>query len=96
MGEPRRKELAGTPEVSAMDLEADILAPALLHSYAAMIMGAWVTGLSLAGAVRAIHRAMRRIRYGQSCAALGEELLSAAGDEYVCRSSKTARYWPHK
>ena len=92
----RRKVLARTPEVGAMELAANILALALLLLYAAMIMGARVTRLSLADSLRAIRRAMERVRYGKSCSALGEQLLAAVCDEYTRRSSKRARDWPHK
>ena len=92
----RRKVLARTPEVGAMELAANILALALLLLYAAMIMGARVTRLSLADSLRAIRRAMERLRNGKSCATLGEQLLAAVCDEYVRRSSKRARDWPHK
>ena len=68
-----------------------------------IIMGAGVTRLSLADALRAIRRAMERVRNGMPCPTLGEKLLEAAGklalpvcDEYVRRSSKQARDWPHK
>ena len=92
----RRKVLARTPEAGAMELAANILALALLLLYAAMIMGARVTRLSLADALRAIRRAMERVRYGKSCSALGEQLLAAVCDDYVRRASKLARDWPHK
>jgi hypothetical protein len=92
----RRKVLARTPEVGAMELAANILALALLLLYAAMIMGAGVTRLSLADALRAIRRAMERLRYGMSCSALGEQLMAGLRDEYERRSSKRARDWPHK
>lgn len=92
----RRKVLAKTPEPGAMELAANILALALLLLYAALVMGAKVTRLSLAKALWVIRRAMERLRYGQSCSAFGEQLLAAVGDEYVRRSSKRARDWPHK
>ena len=79
-----------------MELAANILALALLLLYAAMIMGARVTRLSLADALRAIRRAMERVRNGTSCSTLGEKLMEAVCDEYVRRSSKRARDWPHK
>lgn len=92
----RRKVLAKTPEIGAMELAANMLALALLLLYAAMIMGARVARLSLAEALRAIRRAMERIRYARSCSTLGEELETATRDDYVRRSSKRARDWPHK
>ena len=92
----RRKVLARTPEVGAMELAANILALALLLLYAALIMGASVTRLSLAQALRVVRWAMERLRHGQSCSAFAEQLLAAVGDEYVRRSSKRARDWPHK
>lgn len=92
----RRKVLAKTPGPGAMELAANLLALALLLLYAALVMGANVTRLSLAKALRVIRWAMERIRHGQSCSALDEQLLAAVGDEYVRRSSKRARDWPHK
>jgi hypothetical protein len=92
----RRKVLARTPEVGAMELAANILALALLLLYAAMIVGVRVIRLSLASALRAIRRAMERVRSGKSCSSLGEQLLAAMCDDYVRRSSKRARDWPHK
>lgn len=92
----RRKVLAKTPEPGAMELAANMLALALLLLYAAMVMGPNVTRLSLAKALRVIRWAMECIRHGQSCSAVGEQLLVAVGDEYVRRSSKRARDWPHK
>ncbi len=92
----RRKVLAKTPQAGAMELAVNILALALLLLYAALVMGAKVTQLSLAKALRVIRRAMERLRYGQSCSTFGEQLLAAVGDEYVRRSSKRARDWPHK
>ncbi len=92
----RRKVLSKTPEIGAMELAANILALALLLLYAAMVMGARVARLSLADALRAIRRAMERVRYGKSCSTLGEILLAAMCDDYVRRSSKRARDWPHK
>ena len=92
----RRKVLARTPEIGAMELAANILALALLLLYAALVMGARVTRLSLANALRAIRRAIERVRNGGSCSTLGEELWAAVCDEYIRRSSKRARDWPHK
>ena len=92
----RRKVLARTPEIGAMELAANILALALLLLYAALVMGARVTRLSLADALRAIRRAIERVRNGGSCSTLGEELRAAVCDEYIRRSSKRARDWPHK
>lgn len=92
----RRKVLARTPESGAMELAANVLALALLLLYAALVMGAKVTRLSVAKTLRVIRWAMERIRHGRSCSAFGEQMLAAVGDEYVRRSSKRARDWPHK
>ena len=92
----RRKVLARTPEIGAMELAGNILALALLLLYAALVMGARVIRLSLAHALRAIRRAMERVRHGMHCSTLGEELWEAICDEYTRRSSKRARDWPHK
>ena len=92
----RRQVLARTPEIGAMELAANILALALLLLYAALVMGVRVIRLSVADALRAIRRAMARVRDGHSCSTLGEDLWSAVCDDYLRRSSKRARDWPHK
>jgi hypothetical protein len=92
----RRKVLARTPEPGGMELAANILAMALLLLYAALVLGAKVARLSLAKALRAIHRAIEALRHGESCAWLLRWLREALGDEYTRRSSKRARDWPHK
>ena len=92
----RRKLLAKTPEPGARELAANILALALLLLYAALVMGAKVARLSVAQGLRAIRRALECLRHGYSCVGLAEQLQSALGDEYVRRSSKRARDWPHK
>ena len=92
----RRKVLAKTPEPGAMELAANILALALLLLCAALVMGATVARLSLAKALRVIRRAMERVRNGMSCSTLGEKLMAAVCDDYLRRSSKRARDWPHK
>ena len=92
----RRKVLARTPEPGGMELAANILAMALLLLYAALALGAKVSQLSLAKALRTIHRAIEALRHGESCAWLLRWLREAVGDEYTRRSSKRARDWPHK
>ena len=92
----RRQVLARTPEIGAMELAANILALALLLLYAALVMGVRVIRLSVADALRAIRRAMARVRDGHSCSTLGEDLWAAVCDDYLRRSSKRARDWPHK
>ncbi len=92
----RRKVLARTPEPGGMELAANILAMALLLLYAALALGAKVAQLSLAKALRTIHRAIEALRHGESCAWLLRWLREALGDEYTRRSSKRARDWPHK
>jgi hypothetical protein len=92
----RRKVLARTPEPGEMELAANILGMALLLLYAALVLGAKVARLSLAKALRAIHRAIEALRHGDSCAWLLRWLREALGDEYQRHSSKRARDWPHK
>ena len=92
----RRKVLAKTPQPGAMEPAANILALALLLLYAALVMGAQVARLSVAKALRVVRRAIERVRHGGSCPAFAAQLLMAVGDEYVRRSSKRARDWPHK
>lgn len=92
----RRKVLARTPEPGEMELAANILGMALLLLYAALSLGAKVGRLSLAKALRAIHRAIEALRHGESCAWLLRWLREALGDEYKRHSSKRARDWPHK
>jgi hypothetical protein len=92
----RRKVLARTPEPGAMELAANILAMALLLLYAALALGAKVIRLSLAAALRVIHRAIENLRHDEACASLLRHLRQAVGDVYKRHSSKKARDWPHK
>lgn len=92
----RRKVLAKTPGPGAMELAADVFTLALLLLYAALAVGANVTRLSVARALRVICWAMERVGHGRSCPAFGEQLPAAMDDEHVRRSSKRARGWPHK
>jgi len=92
----RRKVLARTPEPGAMELAANILAMALLLLYAALVLGAKVVRLSLAKALRAIHRVIEALRHGASCTGMSARLRQAVGDDYQRLSSKRARDWPHK
>ncbi len=52
--------------------------------------------MSLAKALRGIHRAIEALRHGETCAWLLRWLREALGDEYQRHSSKRARDWPHK
>ena len=92
----RRKVLARTPGPGAMELAANILAMALLLLYAALALGAKVIRLSLAAALRVIHRAIENLRHDEACASLLRHLRQAVGDSYKRHSSKKARDWPHK
>jgi len=92
----RRKLLARTAAQGGMELAANIVAMALLQLYAAMVMGALVTKLSLAAALRVIRRAIEALRHGESCAWLTTALQHAVRDDYHRRRSKGARNWPHK
>lgn len=92
----RRKVLARTPEPGAMELAANILAMALLLLYAALALGAKVTRLSLAAALRVIRRSIEDLRHDEPCASLLRHLRQALGDDYERHSSKRARDWPHK
>ena len=92
----RRKVLAKTPEPGATELAANILAMALLLLYAALALGAKVSRLSLAQALRAIRGAIEALRHGTSCAWLLDRLRAAVGDQYERHSSKRARDWPNK
>lgn len=92
----RSKVPAHTPERGPLELAANIVAMALLLSYAALAMGMTVTQLSLSRALRAIRKAMEALRYNASCATLLHALRIAVRDEYERRSSKRARDRPHK
>jgi len=92
----RRKVLARTPEPGALELAANLLAMALLLLYAALVLGAKVMRLSLAAALRVIHRAIEALRHDEVCASLLRHLRQAVGDDYQRHTSKRARDWPHK
>jgi hypothetical protein len=92
----RRKVLAQTPEVGALELAANILAMALLLLYAALVMGVKITKSSLVKLLRAIRWAIEAIRHGESCAKLAPRTRTCLLDDYIRHSSKQARDWPHK
>ncbi len=79
---PSADSLGHATQPGARELGANILALALLLLYAALLMGAKVTRLSLAKVLRAVRRAMERIRHGQSCSQFVEQLLAAVEFEW--------------
>jgi hypothetical protein len=91
-----RKVLARTPEPGEMELAAKLVGMVLLLLHGALVMGAKVTRLSLAKALRAIRRAIEAVRHGEPCHWLHRALREALFDEYERRTSKQARDWPHK
>ena len=66
------------------------------HLYAVLILGARVGRLSLAKALRAMHRAIEALRHGETCAWLLRWFREALGDEYERHPPKRARDWPYK
>lgn len=91
-----RKVLARTPEPGEMELAANLVGMARLLLHGAVVMGARVTRLSLAKALRAIRKAIEAIRHGASCHWLHRALREAVFDEYERRKPKQARDRPHK
>lgn len=68
----------------------------LLLWYAAMALGAKVGRCSLARGLRAIRRAIKWLRRGQTASPLIPQLGMAVVDTYIRHSSKRAGAWPHK
>ncbi len=92
----RVKVLAKTPQRGALELAGNILAMGLLRLHAALMMGAKMSQLSVASALRVIRRAMEAVRFGFSTRWLVSALKGATMDDYRRRRSKRARDWPHK
>jgi hypothetical protein len=92
----RRKILAKSPKVGATELAGNILALALLMLQSALAMGACITKLSVTEFLKLIRRLMEALRCRLPTAPLVALFRTATKDEYVRRSSKRARDWPHK
>ena len=88
--------LAKTPECGALELAGNILAMALLRLHAAMVMGAEMSRMSVAAALRVIRRAIEAVRCGLSSRWFTDQLACAVKDTYRRRGSKRARDWAHK
>ena len=92
----RRKVLARTPEAGGMELAGGVLALALLMLQAAVAMGARVTELSVAAALKVIRHVIESLRFGRRDEGFLRRLRCAVKDRYQRRRSKRARDWPHK
>lgn len=92
----RFKVLAKTPQRGTLELAGNILAMALLRLHAAIVMGAEMSRMSVAAALRVIRRAIEAVRCGLSSTWFAEQLGYAVKDTYRRRGSKRARDWPHK
>lgn len=90
------KVLARTPKVGAMELAAYLVGMALLLLYTALVQGARVARLSLAGVLRVIRWAIEALRHAESCRRLQVLLRDAVIDDYQRQSSKDARDYPRK
>lgn len=92
----RRRILAETPAVGALELAGNILALALLLFQAAVAQGARVSRMSVAALLRTLRRALECTRWRQSSNWFVAALRAALRDDYHRRRSKRARDWPHK
>ncbi|MFQ5806709.1 MAG: IS4 family transposase [Phycisphaerae bacterium] len=92
----RRRVLAETPAVGALELAGNILALALLLLQAAVAQGVRVVRVSVAAALRTVRQALECTRWGQSSNWFLPALHAALRDHYHRRRSKRARDWPHK
>ena len=92
----RRRVLAETPAVGALELAGNILALALLLLQAAVVQGARLGRVSVAAALRAVRQALERTRWRQSSSWFVAALRAALRDDYHRRRSKRPRDWPHK
>jgi hypothetical protein len=92
----RRRVLAKTPNIGALELAANILALALLLFQAAVLLQARVQTLSVAVALRLTQRALEATRWRQPSGWFVAALRAALRDRYRRRHPKRARDWPHK
>jgi len=92
----RRRVLARTPMVGALELAGNLLGLALLLLQAAVAQGARVSRVSVAAALRTLRQALECTRWRQSSHQFVAALRAALRDDYHRRRSKRARDWPHK
>ena len=92
----RRKVLARTPQVGAMELAGNILALGLLMLQAAFVQGEKVVWLSVTGALHLLRRILEAVRFGLPSSRFLMDLRGALRDRYRRRRPKRARDWPHK
>ena len=92
----RRKVLAKSPGVGGRELAGNILALALLMLQGAVALRARVAKLSVAALLRLIQRSIEAVRCCLRSGPFVAFFRTVARDEYVRRSSKRARDWPHK
>lgn len=88
--------LARTPDRGAVELAGNIVAMGLLRMHAAMVMGAKMARMSVAGVLRVIRQATEAVRCGLHMPDIAQRLAAAVRDEYERHSPKKARDWPHK
>jgi hypothetical protein len=92
----RRRVLAETPTVGALELAGNILALALLLLQAAVAQGTQVSRVSVAAALRTVRHALESARWRRSSNWFVASLRAALRDDYRRRRSKRARDWPRK
>jgi len=92
----RRKLLARTPRVGAMELVGNLLALALLQAHAALLLGARAARMSIAGWLYVLRRATEAVRAGQPTRWFRRAARAAVRDNYVRKRSKKSRDYPRK
>ncbi len=87
---------ARTPDRAAVELAGGILAMGMLRMHAAMVMGAKMARMSVAGVLRVIRWAIEAVRCGLSSVHIAKRLAAEARDDYERSGCKEARDWPQK
>ena len=92
----RRKVLARTPGIGALELAGNIVSLGLLMLQAVFIQGATSDRPSVSRALCLVRRIMEALRHGRPTRKFVARLRTAVQDSYQRRRSKQARDWPHK
>jgi len=92
----RRKLLARTPQIGALELAGNVVALGLLLLHAAWLLRGAAARASVALLLRLLRRALEALRWGRRSAWFRRRAQAARRDDYRRRRSKRARDWPHK
>lgn len=92
----RRKLLARSPQVGVMELIGNLLALGLLQAHAALLLGAKMVRMSVAGWLHLLRRATEALRAGRPTHWLRRAAKAAVQDNYVRKRRKDSREYPRK